>query len=231
MSHPNYYAIITAEVRYDKDLSPSEKLFYAEITALTNMNGSCSASNAYFANLYDVARSTISLWVKNLMAKGYIKVEYDQTAMANTVRIITLADHAKVVSKSEGVVRKPERGGQKIREGWSENQKQNTTPTESNTTPTESNNTDGVFERIEWAVDYKELIPIWTNYIRTKGRIVNLTEIDVIHSSWSKKNLSELKEQMLYSIENGWKSLVPVPTKGKAKTATPFLDSLDDKPY
>lgn len=231
MSHPNYYAIITAEVRYDKDLSASEKLFYAEITALTNMNGSCSASNAYFAELYGVARSTISLWVKNLMAKGYIKVEYDQTAMANTVRIITLKDHAKVVSKSEWVVRKPEGGGQKIRGGWSENQKQNNTPTESNNTPTESNTTGGVFERIQSASSFRELVPIWTEYIKSKGRFVNATELDVIAQSWAKKDLTDLKTQMVYSIENGWKSLVPPPASGKQKTATPFLDSLDDKPY
>ena len=32
---PNYYAIIPANVRYDEKLSPNEKLFYGEITALT----------------------------------------------------------------------------------------------------------------------------------------------------------------------------------------------------
>ena len=32
----NYYAIIPATVRYDKDLKPAEKLLYGEVTALAN---------------------------------------------------------------------------------------------------------------------------------------------------------------------------------------------------
>ena len=36
---PSYYSIIPANVRYSKDLSAQEKLFYSEITALTNLKG------------------------------------------------------------------------------------------------------------------------------------------------------------------------------------------------
>lgn len=73
MEIPNYYAIIPANVRYDKDLPANAKLLYGEITALCNKNGCCWATNEYFANLYCVSKTTISLLIKKLVDKGYIK--------------------------------------------------------------------------------------------------------------------------------------------------------------
>ena len=36
---PNYYAIIPATVRYEKNLKSAEKLLYGEITGLANKSG------------------------------------------------------------------------------------------------------------------------------------------------------------------------------------------------
>jgi hypothetical protein len=58
---PNYYAIIPAEVRYSKALTPNAKLLYAEITALCNMNGKCTASTEYFCRVYEVSRASIKI--------------------------------------------------------------------------------------------------------------------------------------------------------------------------
>lgn len=74
---PNYYAIIPANVRYDTKLSPNEKLFYGEITALTNKEGYCWANNAYFAKLYDVEKRTIRRWLDKLKKLKYIAVEIE----------------------------------------------------------------------------------------------------------------------------------------------------------
>jgi DnaD/phage-associated family protein len=71
----NYYAIIPANVRYDKDLSPNAKLLYGEITALCNEKGYCWAGNSYFADLYGKDKSTIARWIKQLEDKGYITRE------------------------------------------------------------------------------------------------------------------------------------------------------------
>lgn len=71
---PSYFSILTADVRYDERLRPNEKIMYSEITALSNKDGYCSASNTYFADLYKVGKNTVSLWVNNLKKYGYISV-------------------------------------------------------------------------------------------------------------------------------------------------------------
>ncbi len=72
MQKPNYYAIIPAEVRYSKKLTPNAKLLYAEITALSNKDNVCWASNKYFSNLYNVSTVTISRWISSLVKNNFI---------------------------------------------------------------------------------------------------------------------------------------------------------------
>ena len=72
---PSYYSIITANVRYDNRLTDSEKLLFAEITALSNKYGYCTATNSYFAKLYEVVKETISRRISNLNKYGYLKIE------------------------------------------------------------------------------------------------------------------------------------------------------------
>lgn len=72
---PSYYAILTADVRYDNRLNSTEKLLYAEITALANKEGVCWARNQYFADLYNVTPVYISMMIKKLKKYGYIKTE------------------------------------------------------------------------------------------------------------------------------------------------------------
>ena len=70
---PNYYAILTANVRYSKLINANEKLLFAEITALSNSTGICWASNNYFANLFDMTPQAISKWIRNLEKNHFIK--------------------------------------------------------------------------------------------------------------------------------------------------------------
>ncbi|GAB0211280.1 helix-turn-helix domain-containing protein [Staphylococcus pseudintermedius] len=72
---PSYYSIITANVRYDNRLTDSEKLLFAEITSLSNKNGYCTASNGYFAKLYNVVKETVSRRISNLNKYGYLNIE------------------------------------------------------------------------------------------------------------------------------------------------------------
>lgn len=77
MNTPAYYAILPARVRYDKSLRPMEKIMFAEITALSNKDGYCSAGNGYFADLYDVAQETVSRWIGNLAKHGHVSLQAD----------------------------------------------------------------------------------------------------------------------------------------------------------
>ena len=95
---PNYYAIIPAEVRYSKTLTPNAKLLYAEITALCNMNGKCTASTQYFCRLYEVSRGAVQNWLKMLDDNGYIDrtVIYKQGSREIMHRYINLKDKGSV---------------------------------------------------------------------------------------------------------------------------------------
>jgi hypothetical protein len=95
---PSYYAIIPAEVRYSKKLTPNAKLLYAEITALCNMNGKCTASTEYFCRLYEVSRGAVQNWLKMLDDNGYIErtVIYRQGSKEIMHRYINLKDKGSI---------------------------------------------------------------------------------------------------------------------------------------
>lgn len=69
---PSYFSILPANVRYDSRLRPNEKLLYSEITALSNKYGYCTASNKYFASVYDVSTRAIKQWITDLERLNYI---------------------------------------------------------------------------------------------------------------------------------------------------------------
>lgn len=73
----SYYAIIPANVRYDKNLKDKAKLLYGEITALCNEQGYCWATNSYFAELYGISKETVSRLIKNLADQKYIYIQLE----------------------------------------------------------------------------------------------------------------------------------------------------------
>lgn len=102
MEKPNFYGIMPANVRYDKNLKPMEKILYTEITALSNKEGYCFASNSYFGELYEVNKKTVSTWVNNLEKQGYIKIVliYKQGTKEITERRIYINQKVSPVNKN-----------------------------------------------------------------------------------------------------------------------------------
>lgn len=98
----SYYAIIPANVRYDKDLAPNAKLLYGEITSLCNEKGYCWASNQYFAELYGVSVLSIKRWVNSLVAKGYVyrTLTYKQNSKEVDKRILSIDGGIKIDTTS-----------------------------------------------------------------------------------------------------------------------------------
>lgn len=119
-----YYAVIPAEVRYDKGLKPNAKLLYGELTSLCNKSGYCWATNEYFAELYGLSTSTISRLISQLEAKGYIRCEMAATSKGSERRIYA---GAFVVSRG-GIDEKSKTPlDEKRKGGLDENIKQNNT--------------------------------------------------------------------------------------------------------
>lgn len=88
----SYFAVIPASVRYDEELSPNAKLLYGEITALCSSEGYCWATNKYFADLYGVTGTTVSLWIKSLVDRGHIqsKIVYKEGTKEIQNRYLTI---------------------------------------------------------------------------------------------------------------------------------------------
>lgn len=90
MSHeriPSFFAIIPATVRYCKELEPSAKLLYGELTALTQKEGYCWASNKYLCELYDVNERTLRRWLSALEKNGFIKRDVDCSGSSHPRKI------------------------------------------------------------------------------------------------------------------------------------------------
>lgn len=124
----SYYAVIPANVRYDKRLCPSAKLLYGEVTALCNEKGYCWARNKYFADLYEVSDRTIRNWISQLIEYGYLKseIKYVDGSKEIEYRLLYLPESAPPIS---GGPEKNFRGGaeKNFRGGTEKNFRDNNT--------------------------------------------------------------------------------------------------------
>jgi hypothetical protein len=108
---PSYHAIIPANVRYDNDLSPNTKLLYSEITALSNKEGYCFASNLYFSKLYNTTVRSIINWINLLVDKGYITKEIIYKENSSEIIERRLYINGKIIKKMAKTVKNNFTGG------------------------------------------------------------------------------------------------------------------------
>lgn len=112
MEKPSYYSILTADVRYDRRLGkPNARELYSEITALSNKDGYCHASNSYFAKLYEVDDRTISRWLTLLENCGYLQRELIYKENSKQVKERRLYPISTPLGRNVTTPRQKSRGG------------------------------------------------------------------------------------------------------------------------
>lgn len=98
---PSFWAVIPATVRYDEVVGSTAKLLFAEITALSNIEGYCWASNSYFAKLFKISPTQVSRLIKTLEDRGFLKAFVD-TAGGNTRKLYPQVNAENVVKQPKG---------------------------------------------------------------------------------------------------------------------------------
>ena len=167
----NYFALIPASVRYDKNLKPLAKLLYGEITALCNEKGYCWASNSYFAELYETTNETISRYISQLKEYGYIKIDYNKAEQNIEKRKIYIAQIQYCQNNQDGIDRtvkgvlteKSRRYCQNNQDGIDRTVKQNNTENITNNN-TEKEKPDGSPPSSDFDLFVKELCVVFESF-------------------------------------------------------------------
>lgn len=118
-----YYILIPAEIRQATDLCPTQKLLMGEIISLSQKSGKCWASNAYWAQTYNISRRSIITHIKDLEAKGYVKIDYltkDGVTYRNMTALVGNTTQGGGEKSAQGV-KNFHRGGEKISQGGVKN--------------------------------------------------------------------------------------------------------------
>lgn len=222
----SYYAIIPADVRYNKNLPANAKLLYGEITALCNEKGFCWASNDYFAELYGVSKISVSKWINSLIFEGYIirNFMYKEGTKEILGRCITLVND--VVNKSLST---PLR---KVKDPPKEKFKENNTYNNTFNITVKNNDLD-IFQEKTFTVDMQNKILEWLTYKQERKETYKPTGFKNFLSEVENKlkiyNESDVIKLFSECMANGWKGIIWDKLKNQKQSSNPFLDMLEGK--
>lgn len=152
---------IPKDIWLDKNLTWMEKLMLVEIHSLDNIDG-CFASNAYFAEFFNLSISRISEIIRSLALKGYLKGELIYEGKQVIKRILRVSDS---IRNTNGGIRFSEGGIQNTEGGYSENTQDNNTIL-NNTINKNINNREKFEKMIEPFIDilgsnYNDFLEYW----------------------------------------------------------------------
>lgn len=98
---------IPKKIWLNKDLTLQEKVFLVEIDSLDNNEG-CYASNQYFADFFGLSTTRVSLIIKSLIEKGYIKstIIYKEGTKQILKRVLNISYRGYLINVKEGYLTK-----------------------------------------------------------------------------------------------------------------------------
>ena len=200
---PNYYSILTANVRYDRELKANEKLLFSEITALANKSGYCTATNNYFANLYGKSKTTISNWINHLKEKGYLKVYLEKDGSQIIGRKLYPVDEPVKENKDTPVKENLNTCTKKAQEGIKEKFKENITSINNTSINNNIRASDNAQAQIPKELTETQIIEIefeklWALYPRKQGKKSALRH----YKAWRKADKTHTYELMLSKLTN-----------------------------
>jgi DNA-binding transcriptional ArsR family regulator len=210
MNTPTYYGIMPADVRYDSNLKPMEKILYSEITALSNMNGKCTAGNDYFSKLYGVSKSTVSRWFSNLKKQGYISITFTYKEDKSIDKRIVKISNSKINTPNQNDQQGDDK---KVKTPHDKKVKDNNNPTDSlNNNPTDSNKKE-LSDLDRTLNEYYDMRIKNKSAMTDYAKKLNMNELERLAP-----NDDALKVKILeQSIVNSWKGVFPLREQGKKR--------------
>jgi len=79
---------IPADLWLTKELTVGEKLMYVEIESLSRLQRGCFASNAHFAEMFQISPTRASEIISSLSSKGFVMVEQKRQGVRTVQRVI-----------------------------------------------------------------------------------------------------------------------------------------------
>ena len=70
-----FIALLPAQIRYNRDLKPNEKVLYSELLIKSYPLGYCEINNMDLATAFHVTRQSVSGWLSDLVRAGYIEIK------------------------------------------------------------------------------------------------------------------------------------------------------------
>lgn len=91
---------IPADLWLTKELTVGEKLMYVEIESLSRLQRGCFASNAHFAEMFNISTSRVSEIISSLASKGFVMVEQNRQGVRTVQRVIKVIPRYETSSEN-----------------------------------------------------------------------------------------------------------------------------------